>query len=247
MNAGPRHRFTVSGVLVHNCGFQGGVGAMKQMDRSGTIPEDELQAVVDQWRAANPRIVKLWRDYETAAKTAIKERRTVRRGVREQISYAELEARRAAAGGPVRPYSVREVAVEFSYEKGNLFVKLPSGRRLCYWGAKIREKDGREQIVYMGVNQTTKQWGTIETYGGKLVENIVQATARDCLAVVLGRIAFMRYSIVMHVHDEVICDVPEMKTDAAERITAAMSEPIDWAPGLPLKGETYEAAYYMKD
>jgi DNA polymerase len=232
------------------CGYQGGVGAMKAMDREGAIPEEELQAVVDQWRTANPRIVKLWRDYEAAAMTAIRERRTVRRGIRLQASGLELAAREAAAGGPVRPYSVREgVEVAFSYRDGNLFIKLPSGRKLCYWGAQVRMNPakGREEIVYMGVNQTTKQWGITETYGGKIVENVTQATARDCLAEAMRRVTAMGYRIVMHVHDEMIVDVPREDRDALERINGAMSDPIPWAPGLPLKGDGYECDFYKKD
>ena len=208
-------------VAVLACGYQGGVGAMKAMDKGGTIPEEELQSVVDQWRRANPHIVKLWYDYEAAAKTAISERRPVR----------------------------RKLGVEFSYINNNLFIKLPGGRKLCYWGARIREDpvSEREQIVYMGVNQTTKQWQEVETYGGKLVENVVQATARDCLAVAMTRVAAMGYRIVMHVHDEMIVDVPVEDTDALERINAAMGAPIDWAPGLPLKGDGYETPFYRKD
>lgn len=203
------------------CGYQGGVGAMKAMDSSGSIPEEEMQGIVDQWRAANPKIVKLWRDYEVSAMAAIREHRAVRRAHN----------------------------VIFSYLSGNLLVQLPSGRSLCYWGARIRQDDrtGREQIVYQGVNQTTKQWQETETYGGKLVENVVQATARDCLAEAMLRVAGMGYQIVMHVHDELIADVPENDWTAVPRITEAMSTEISWAPGLPLKGETYETEFYKKD
>lgn len=230
------------------CGYQGGVGAMKQMDKSGTIPEEELQAVVDQWRDANPMIVKLWRDYEAAAKLAIEEKRTVRRGIRLQAD--NLADRERMAGGPVRPYSVREgCSVAFTYRDGNLFVKLPSGRSLCYWGARIRQDDrtGREQIVYMGTNQTTKQWEETETYGGKIVENVVQAVARDCLAEAMQRVTDLGYHIVMHVHDEMIVDVPLEDTEALETINRCMGAPIDWAPGLPLKGDGYETPFYRKD
>lgn len=229
------------------CGYQGGVGAMKAMDSSGSIPEDEMQSIVDHWRQANPMIVKLWRDYEAAAKTAIKERRAVRRGIR--LPADNLQDREYMARGPVRPYSVREgVAVEFYYKDGNLLVRLPSGRRLCYYHARIRElSGGREQITYMGVNQTTKQWQEVETYGGKIVENIVQATARDCLAEAMTRVAAMGYQIVMHVHDEMIVDVPVEDTEALARINKAMSDPISWAPGLPLRGDGYETAFYRKD
>ena len=207
-------------VAVLACGYQGGVGAMKAMDKSGTIPEEELQSVVDQWRQANPHVVKFWRTCELAAKTAITEHRTVK---------------------------IRH-GIEFRYQGRNLLIRLPSGRSLCYWQARIRQNSqGREELVYMGVNQTTKQWQETETYGGKLVENIVQATARDCLAVAMQRVADMGYQIVMHVHDEMIVDVPTSDTGALERINAAMGAPIDWAPGLPLKGDGYETPFYKKD
>ena len=203
------------------CGYQGGVGAMKRMDREGSIPEEELQAVVDSWRNANPKVVKLWRLCEIAVRTAIEEHRTVR----------------------------LQHGLEFSYINHNLFIKLPGGRKLCYWDTKLKmdPRDGREHIVYMGVNQETKQWGETETYGGKLVENIVQATARDCLAVAMTRVSNLGYKIVMHVHDEMIVDVPIEDTEALDVINACMAEPIDWAPGLPLKGDGYETTFYKKD
>ena len=203
------------------CGYNGGVGAMKRMDRSGAIPDDELQAVVDQWRAANPNIVKLWKCFEQAARTAITEHRAVK----------------------------KRDGIEFAWRDGNLFIRLPSGRKLCYWNARIRQNpvNGREQIVYMGVNQETKQWSETETYGGKLVENVVQAIARDCLAVALTRVHGAGYRVVMHIHDEMVVDVPQTDTEAPARINAIMSEPIDWAPGLPLKGDTYETPFYRKD
>lgn len=208
-------------VAVLACGYQGGVGAMKRMDKGGSIPEDELQSVVDQWREANPKVVKLWRTCELAAKTAIQEHRTVR-----------------LAHG-----------IAFSYINRNLFIQLPSGRKLCYWDTRLKQDDytGRLSITYMGVNQETKQWGETETYGGKLVENIVQATARDCLAVAMTRVSDLGYKIVMHVHDEMIVDVPNTDTEAPGRINAIMAQPIDWAEGLPLKGDTYETPFYKKD
>lgn len=230
------------------CGYQGGVGAMKAMDSSGSIPEEEMQSIVDHWREANPMIVKLWRDYEAAAKTAIKERRTVRRGIR--LPADNLQEREHVAGGPVRPYSVRSgISVEFYYKNGNLLVRLPSGRRLCYWHARVEElPNGREQITYMGVNQTTKQWGKTETYGGKIVENIVQATARDCLAESMLLVDAMGYRIRMHIHDEMIVDVPAEEAEKAlADIGSAMGAPISWAPGLPLRGDGYICDYYRKD
>lgn len=208
-------------VAVLACGYQGGVGAMKRMDKGGSIPEEELQSVVDQWRSANPNVVKLWRTCELAAKTVIEEHRTVR----------------------------LKNGISFGYINGNLFIKLPSGRKLCYWDTRLKldPRDGREHIVYKGVNQETKQWSETETYGGKLVENITQAIARDCLAISMQRVSALGYKIVMHVHDEMIVDVPVDDTDALNRINACMSKAIPWAPGLPLRGDGYETAFYMKD
>lgn len=208
-------------VAVLACGYQGGVGAMKRMDKGGSIPEDELQSVVDQWRQANSKVVKLWRTVELAARTAIEEHRTIR----------------------------LKNGIAFGYINGNLFIKLPGGRKLCYWNTRLKldPRDGRERIVYMGVNRETKQWGETETYGGKLVENIVQATARDCLAISMQRVAALGYNIVMHVHDEIIVDCPIEDTGAMERINACMAEPIPWAPGLPLRGDGYETPFYVKD
>ena len=233
------------------CSYQGGVGAMKAMDKSGTIPEEELQGIVNQWREANPNIVRLWRDYEAAAKVAIQERRTVKRGVRVQA--ANLAEREYMAGGPVRPYSVREgVYVAFEYLNGNLFVRLPSGRKLCYWDAKVETdpETGRDQITYAGVEQATRQWSRRETYGGKLVENIVQATARDCLAETMRKVDAAGYSIVMHIHDEIVCEVPYKdggNLDDLKAITDIMAQPVEWAPGLPLRGDGYVTPFYKKD
>ena len=202
-------------------GYQGGVGAMKQMDKGGSIPEEEMQGIVDQWRAANPKVVKLWKTCEMAAKTCIEERRTVK---------------------------IR-CGIAFRYIQSNLFITLPNGRHLCYWGARLVEdpRGWGMKIIYKGVNQTTKQWGDVETYGGKLVENIVQATARDCLAEVMKRVSSLGYKIVMHVHDEIIVDVPNEDKNAPAKITAIMGEPISWALDLPLKGDTYETSFYKKD
>ena len=197
-------------------GYGGGVGAMATMDKAGAIPEDERQGIVDQWRAASPQITKLWKTYERAAKTAIRERRTIK--VKHGITF---------------------------YMKENiLFVKLPSGRSIAYWGARIDEESG--QLCYYGVGEN-HNWQLLRTYGGKLTENIVQATARDCLGVKLIQVTELGYKVVAHVHDEMIVDVPKSDTEAANTIDTLMAEPIDWAPGLPLKGGTYECDYYQKD
>lgn len=205
-------------VAVLACGYQGGVGAMRRMDSSGSIPEEELQSVVDQWRDANPHIVKLWRLVEQAARLAIEERRAVR-----------------VPGG----------RLTVSYTGGNLWIRLPSGRQLCYWETRLRDDPvtGREQIIYKAMN-TARQWADEETYGGKLVENITQATARDCLAETIRRVSAEGFRVVMHVHDEIIVDgLPEDYPTIVEM----MSQPMPWAPGLPLSADGYVCQYYKKD
>lgn len=201
-------------------GYGGGFGAIKRMDTSGSIPDEEIPMLVNNWRAANPSIVKFWKSCELAAKTAMEERRTVR----------------------------LQKGIAFSYMNRILFVTLPSGRKLAYYDAALEDNPkGGKSVTYMGVNQETKQWARLETYGGKLVENIVQATARDCLAEAMKRVDAAGYRIVMHVHDEMILDAPLEEKDAAARLTELMGKGISWAPGLPLKGDTYETPFYKKD
>lgn len=345
-------------------GYQGGVGAMKRMDTTGAIPEEDMQGIVDQWREASPRIPALWRRMELAAKTAILE---------------ERPGHRPTTAG-------RNGCIKFYMDGNALFMALPSGRRICYWDAQVvRMADGREHITYDGMNQETKRWTKSETYGGKLVENClaydtpvltpdgwkpigevttkdrvwdglcwvshdgvvrkgdqetisvdgvrmtpdhkiytregwanaetcgrhhrfeirtpdrdrlcrvrqeeepvdrkftvhktgfsepvfdivnsgprhcftvrgdhgpmlvhncIQSIGRDCLAEAILRVAALGYRIVMHVHDEIIVDVPVEDTDAYRRISEAMSVSPSWAPDLPLRGDGYETSYYRKD
>lgn len=202
-------------------GYQGSVGALMVMGALDMgIPQDELPLLVNQWREANRRIVKLWYTVEAAAKTAINERRTVK------IQHG----------------------LEFSYVNKILFIRLPSGRKLAYYDASIEpNRKGMDQIHYAGVESNSKRWGRLETYGGKLTENIVQAVARDCLAEAMMRVDKAGYKIAMHIHDEIVCDVPIDDKEAPDKITEIMSKDIDWAPGLPLKGDTFETAFYKKD
>lgn len=196
---------------------------MKRMDREGKIPEDELQSVVDQWRSANPHIVNFWRKVELAAKTAIADHRTSAKPVRLKNGIA------------------------YYYEGGNLYARLPSGRSICYWNARLKEDPtGKESIVFMSVN-TARQWTEEETYGGKISENLTQAVARDCLAETIRNVSAMGYEIVMHVHDEIIVDAPVSDTGAYQAILEAMKSPIPWAPGLPLNADGYVCNYYRKD
>ena len=215
VNAGPRHRYTAANVLVHNCGYGGGVGALKAFgaDKMG-LTETEMQSIVDQWRAASPTIPRFWRDAENAAKRAI-----------EHLGQT---------------FSV-PCGVKYRRDADGLRCQLPSGRVLTYWGAHL--EDG--SIVFMGQNQTTRKWEKTQTWGGRLVENIVQAYARDCLAVALVRLAEAGYEICFHVHDEIIAEAPE--GSRWEDMAAIMGQPIDWAPGLLLRAEGYETGFYKKE
>lgn len=195
------------------CGYQGGVGALKAMGAEEMgLSDGELQVLISDWREANPHIVQLWSICERAAKEAIES------GWPQDIGKGII----------------------FSYDKGYLFIQLPSGRKLAYYDVAIQGK----QITYMGIEQQSKRWSRLNTYGGKLVENIVQAIARDCLAEAMKRVNQAGYRIVMHVHDEVILDTDKGSIDD---VTQIMSEDIEWAPGLPLKGDTYSCSFYRKD
>ena len=197
------------------CGYGGGVGALKAFgaDKMG-LSEEEMQDIVTQWRAASPTIPKFWRDTERAAKQAL-----------------ETPGRTVTIPCGVRYYRDADA----------LRCRLPSGRVLSYWGARL--EDG--SICFMGQNQTTRKWEKTETWGGKLVENIVQAYARDCLAVAMLRLDEAGYKICFHVHDEIIAEAPE--GSRWEDMAEIMGQPIDWAPGLLLRGDGYETPFYMKD
>lgn len=204
-------------------GYQGGVGAMRSMggERMG-LSETEMLEIVTHWRNANPAIVALWETVQSAAMGALK-------------------------GGVVGI----QRGIYFRNELGAMTIQLPSGRKLFYPRAKVevREKFGRKSkvITYEGQNQTTKKWEVQETYGGKLVENIVQAIARDCLAVTMVRLEKLEYPIVFHVHDEVILEVPEGGDKTLSEVCEIFKQPIIWAEGLPLKGDGYVTKYYKKD
>ncbi|MBQ1471922.1 MAG: hypothetical protein IIZ34_06135, partial [Eubacterium sp.] len=170
---------------------------------------------------ANPNIVALWRDVERAA------------------------IRCVVRGGTV----VSQKGIRFDMERGVLWLSLPSGRRLAYWGAKYEDSKrnpGRKALSYMGVNQTTKKWERIETFSGRIVENLVQATARDCLREAMFALDEAGYDIRAHVHDEVIVSEP-LNGRPVEDMADLMGRPIPWAPGLPLRADGYETPFYRKD
>ncbi|UZD72950.1 DNA polymerase [Bacillus siamensis] len=201
-------------------GYQGGKGALIQMGAlTMGLAEDELPGLVKAWRTANKKIVQFWYDVEAAAVKAVKERKPVK------IQHG----------------------LTFLCESGILFVQLPSGRRLAYAKPKLEIDDrfGKEALTYEGKLESGK-WGRLNTYGGKLVENIVQAVARDCLAVTLIRLDDAGYKTVMHVHDEAVLDVPRGKNEL-DKVEAIMGEPIPWAKGLPLTADGFITDYYKKD
>lgn len=205
------------------CGYQGGAGALTAMDKNGDIPEEEKWPLIDAWRRANPHIVRFWYDTENNVKQAIKHPGMTVHGPK---------------------------GIKYKMIKDSLFVKLPSGRFIVYKNIRIENgSNGKETIKYQGVNPETKRWGWTETYGGKLVENIVQATARDCLGYAMVRLAKAGYLPIFHVHDEVIIEVDEKTREAdLEKIEDIMSlKDVEWTKGLVLKAAGYLTNYYLKD
>lgn len=205
-------------------GYGGGVNALEAMGGSRLgLTEIEERETVSLWREANPKIVRFWAIVEKAAMTAIRTGNTVtiHRGI------------------------------TVGYRWGMLLITLPSGRTICYPRARISMEydDGwrgdHEIIEYESLNQTTKKWEATRTYGGKLTENIVQATARDILGIVMLRARREGLPIVFHVHDEIIVEAPEDRPLAD--VEALFSEPIEWCRDLPLKGAGYSTPYYLKD
>lgn len=210
-------------------GYQGSTGALINMGalRMG-IPEDELPGITQRWRKANPHIVNLWYACENAAIETIKSGGA--RAVNDKLSYS-------MSGNDDRRF---------------LVAHLPSGRDLFYADPYLTQnRFGSESIGHWGVDQTSKKWKQLETYGGKLVENITQAVARDCLAQAIDHLEQRGFHVVFHVHDEVIVEVPEQdypdRDAALETISRIMSEPISWAPGLPLNADGWTGDFYTKD
>lgn len=206
-------------------GYQGGAGALINMGALDMgIPEDDLPDIVQRWRDTNKRICDLWYKMNSAAVEAISTGSSV--GVGRLLVSCEYDA-------------VHEVEY--------LTVLLPSGRKLYYNSPQIGEnKWGGPSISYMGMDQTTKKWKRIETYGGKLVENCVQAVARDCLAQAIENLEAKGLPVVFHIHDEVVIDC-RADTATLEDVVDIMSQPIPWAPGLPLNADGWVGGFFKKD
>lgn len=206
------------------CGYGGGVNALKAFgaDKMG-MTDEEMQDVVDKWRDSNANVAAWWKTMENAAI----------RAVARQVETVDKIGK-----------------IAFSFEKGVLFMKLPSGRRLAYWGAAYGESrfhPGRKTLSYMGVNQQTKKWSRVETWGGKLVENAVQATARDVLREAMFALDEQGYQVIAHVHDECIVTEPITSGRTYEDMAKTMCPDITWAKGLPLEAAGYDGDYYFKD
>ena len=204
-------------------GYGGGANALKAFgaDKMG-MTEEEMVNTVDLWREASPRVCALWRALERAAIRCVVHKTP-------QVS---------AIGG-----------IRFEMECGILWMTLPSGRRIAYYGAEYGPSKfhrDRRALSYMGVDQKTKRWGRVETWGGKLAENVTQATARDCLRDTMLALEDAGYDIRAHVHDEVIISEPR-DGRTVEDVSAIMGRELPWASGLPLRGDGYACDFYMKD
>lgn len=216
-------------------GYQGSLGALKKMGGEAMgLSEAEMTNIVSKWRNSNQNIVKLWKDVETYAKAAVKRQKKFVLKKNKNLIFE--------SNGEV------------------LTIELPSGRKLFYQSPQITiNRFGKESVKYKGVDQITKKWWWVDSYGGKFVENIVQAIARDLLADSMLRLDKEGYKIIMHVHDEAICEIPDSDIDVhvqasgwtsqddLDKMCNIMGEPIPWAEGLPLEADGYLTPFYKKD
>lgn len=217
-------------------GYQGGVSAMRRMDTGHNLDDlsdDEVKGIVDRWRETNSKIRDLWNIVDSAAVTVITN------GGAQTIRSETTDA-------------VITLACELDVITGTRYmtILLPSGRKLYYPSPEIGvNRWGNPSVSYMGQNQTTKRWERVETYGGKLVENIVQAIARDCLAIAIENLEAQGLHVVFHIHDEVVIDTPAWADEDTmlETVTKIMTKPIPWAQMLPLNADGWVDKYFKKD
>ena len=209
-------------------GYEGSLGALRRMggERMG-LSDTEMMSLVRKWRMANPAIVEMWKEIDEASKEAVRYQRPVSCTCRNII---------------------------FDCDGEFMTIQLPSGRKLYYYGPRFKDKKiGRSTmpsrvLCYQGVVQETKQWGEIDTYGGKLTENIVQAIARDLLGSSMLQLEAEGYHPVCHIHDECLVEVPEENAQAYyEEMARIMGTPPEWASDLPLRADGYVTPFYLKD
>lgn len=217
-------------------GYQGGVSAMRRMDTGHNLDDlsdDEVKGIVDRWRETNSMIRDLWNIVDSAAVTVITN------GGAQTIRSETTDA-------------VVTLACELDVITGTRYmtILLPSGRKLYYPSPEIGvNRWGNPSVSYMGQNQTTKRWERVETYGGKLVENIVQAIARDCLAIAIENLEAQGLHVVFHIHDEVVIDTPAWGDEDTmlDTVTKIMTKPIPWAQALPLNADGWVDKFFKKD
>lgn len=217
-------------------GYQGGVSAMRRMDTGHNLDDlsdDEVKGIVDRWRETNSMIRDLWNIVDSAAVTVITN------GGAQTIRSETTDA-------------VITLACELDVITGTRYmtILLPSGRKLYYPSPEIGvNRWGNPSVSYMGQNQTAKRWERVETYGGKLVENIVQAIARDCLAIAIENLEAQGLHVVFHIHDEVVIDTPAWADNDTmlDTVTKIMTKPIPWAQMLPLNADGWVDKYFKKD
>lgn len=209
-------------------GYEGSLGALKRMggERMG-LSDTEMMSLVRKWRSANPAIVDMWKEIDETSKEAVRYQ---------------------------RPISCTCRNIIFDCDGEFMTIQLPSGRKLFYYGPKFKDKKiGRSTmptrvLCYQGVVQETKQWGEIDTYGGKLTENIVQAISRDLLGNSMLNLEANGYYPVCHIHDEILSEVPEKNAQAYyEEMASIMGTPPEWASDLPLRADGYITPFYLKD
>ena len=201
------------------CGYQGGLGAFNTMSSAYGLQfsDDRVREIVRAWRQAHTQTVSLW--------------------------YEAEEMAILATGAPGRTYYTNAGRIGFRRDKGWLRMLLPSGRSLCYPSPKV--EDGK--LSYMGIDQYTRKWDRLPTYGGKLIENACQAVARDVLARGMLAAEAAGYEIVLSVHDEIIAETPDTDEYTVDQLAAIMATPPAWAEGLPLAAAGFEASRYRKD
>lgn len=217
-------------------GYQGGVNAMRRMDvghNLDDLSDDEVKGIVDRWRETNSMIRDLWNIIDSAAITV--------------ITYGGAQTIRSETTD-----AIITLACELDVITGTRYmtILLPSGRKLYYPSPEIGvNRWGNPSVSYMGQNQTTKRWERVETYGGKLVENIVQAIARDCLAIAIENLEAQGLHVVFHIHDEVVIDTPAWADEDTmlETVTKIMTKPIPWAQALPLNADGWVDKFFKKD
>lgn len=203
-------------------GFGGSLGALITMGGDKWMTTDEMKLLVKKWRKTSPEIVKMWAEFEECAISAIENR---------------------------KPVTSKLKGIVFNYEHKCLTILLPSGRKLVYQGAVLStNRWGNPSVKYWGKHQKTGQWAKLETYGGKISENIIQAIARDLLAEGMRRLDAAGFDLVMHVHDEAVADIENLSVDfVLENMCRILGEPVKWAPGLNTPATGFITPYYKKD